>query len=462
MSLRVRTARPPGPSSAATVRTLVTRDVPATEVFAAIARDYPRIAHLRLLREHVYFLNHPDPVRELFVTNGRFTMKGRALQRSKPLLGDGLLTSEGDLWRRQRRLVQPAFHADRMTRYVEQMVAATTEHAQQGWADGRSFDLAADMATLTLTIVGQALFGSDLRGDAAEVGGALGEMVGQFQRRVLPGTGVLDRLPTGGNRRGAEAIARLDAVVARLIAEHRAAGRDSGDVLSSLLATGMDTQQVRDEVMTLMLAGHETTANALTWAWYLLSRDPTVAATMRGELDAVLGARDVTVDDLRSLPYTTAVVAETLRLYPPAWSMGRRVTADVVIDGWTLPAGSLAIASQWVLHRDPASWVAAADFTPARWLDAEGRFDETAPGQPRGSWFPFGLGQRVCVGEPFAWAEAVVLLATLARRWSVDVDPAYVARVQPAVTLRPRGGMPAVMRSVANDPVAPVQVLGFQ
>jgi cytochrome P450 len=438
----------------------VARDVPATDVFTAIARDYPRIAHLRLLREHVYFLNHPDPVRELFVTNGRFTVKGRALQRSKPLLGEGLLTSEGDLWRRQRRLVQPAFHGDRMTGYVEQMVTATHEHAQRRWADGLPFDLAADMATLTLTIVGQALFGSDLRGDAAEVGAALGEMVGQFQRRVLPGTGVLDRLPTAGNRRAADAIARLDAIVGRLIAEHQQAGRDSGDVLSSLLATGMDTKQVRDEVMTLMLAGHETTANALTWAWYLLSRDAGVAGRLRSELDAAAAGRagrDLTAADVRSLPYTTAVVAETLRLYPPAWSMGRRLTADVVIDGWMLPAGSLAIASQWVLHRDPASWPAAAEFTPARWLDADGRFDESAPGQPRGAWFPFGLGQRVCVGEPFAWAEAVVLLATLARDWAVDVDPTYVARVAPAVTLRPRGGMPATLRRVSSD-----QVVGFQ
>jgi cytochrome P450 len=441
-----RTARPPGPSPAATVRALVSSDVAATDVFTSIARSYPRVAHLRLLREHVYFLNHPDPVRELFVTNGRHTMKGRALQRSKPLLGDGLLTSEGELWRRQRRLVQPAFHGARMAAYVEQMVSSAHEHAARRWQDGSRIDLGADMATLTLTVVGQALFGSDLRGDAAEVGGALGEMVGQFQRRVLPGTAVLDRLPTASNRRAARAIARLDAVVQRLIEEHKETGLDAGDVLSSLLATGMDDRQVRDEVMTLVLAGHETTANALTWAWLLLARNVGPAERVRAELDAVAGGRDLAVADLRSLPYTTAVVAETLRLYPPAWSMGRRVTADVVVDGWTLPAGSLAIASQWVLHRDPAWWPRAEAFEPERWLDAEGQFDEAAPGQPRGAWFPFGLGQRVCVGEPFAWAEAVILLGTLARAWHVDVDPTYVAAVQPAVTLRPRGTMHAALR----------------
>jgi cytochrome P450 len=451
-----RTARPPGPGPAATIRSLLSADVAATDVFTSIARRYPRIAHLRLGREHVYFLNHPDPVRELFVTNGRHTMKGRALQRSKPLLGDGLLTSEGELWRRQRRLVQPAFHGSAMAAYVDQMVQLAHEHAAQRWQDGGRVNLGADMATLTLTVVGQALFGSDLRGDAAEVGSALSEMVGQFQRRVIPGTQVLDRLPTRGNRRAAEAIARLDVVVQRLIDEHKRAAAaattsdSAADVLSSLLATGMDDRQVRDEVMTLVLAGHETTANALTWAWLLLARNVDAAERVRAELDEVAAGRDLSIADLRSLPYTTAVVAETLRLYPPAWSMGRRVTEDIVVDGWTIPAGSLAIASQWVLHRDPAWWPRSESFEPARWLDEDGQFDESAPGQPRGAWFPFGLGQRVCVGEPFAWAEAVVLLGTLAPDWYVDVDPTYVAAVQPAVTLRPRGTVHAALRARAG------------
>jgi cytochrome P450 len=461
MSRSAHVARPPGPGPVATLRALMGQGVPATDVFATIARRYPRIAHLRLAGEHVYFLHHPDAVRELFVTHGRFTVKGRALQRSKPLLGEGLLTSEGELWRRQRSLVQPAFHADRMGAYVDQMVASATEHTRTRWSDGTQLDLASDMAALTLAIVGRALFGSDLRADTAEVGDALAEMVGQFQRRVVPGTQLLDRLPLPSNRRGAQAIARLDAVVGRLVAGRQQSGGDGGDVLSALLATEMADRQVRDEVMTLVLAGHETTANAMTWAWYLLSRHQRAAARMRAELDSVLGGmpdgRPVGLADLAELSYTTAVVAETIRLYPPAWAMGRRLVQDVVVDGWTLPAGSLAIASQWVLHRDPSWWTDAGSFVPERWLDAAGRFDQSAPGQPRGSWFPFGLGQRVCVGEPFAWAEAVVLLATLARSWQVDVDPAYAAMVAPAVTLRPRGAVPATVRLAAL-----AQVSGFQ
>ena len=451
-------ARPAGPGAAATIAALVRGTAPATEVFTAIAREHPRVAHLHVAREHIYVLSHPEPVRELFVTHGRSTVKGRALQRSRALLGDGLLTSEGDAWRRRRRLVQPAFHADRTGTYVTQMVAAATEHATTRWHDGVRIDVGADMARLTLTIVGQALLGTDLRDDAADVRRALGEMVGQFQRRVIPGLDVLDRLPLPSNRRAAEAIASLDRVVERLIRQRRRDGRDRGDVLSSLLAAGMSDRQVRDEVMTLMLAGHETTANALTWAWYLLSANPTPAAAMRDELDQVLGpfpgGRDVAVADLAALPRTTAVVAETLRLYPPAWAMGRRLVEDVVVDGWTVPAGSLAVASQWVLHRDPRFWAEPDRFVPGRWLDAGGRFDQAAPGAPRGSWFPFGLGQRVCVGEPFAWAEAVVLLATLARSWSVEVDPGHVPRAQPGVTLRPRGPVPATMRrSTVAQPI---------
>lgn len=445
--------RPPGPRGVTMVQALATRRRSPTDFFTAIARAHPRLAHVRIGAEHYYFLTHPDVIREVYVTNGRFTVKGRALQRSKVLLGEGLLTAEGEHWRRQRRLVQPAFHRDRIRSYADDMVAATLEHTAQHWTDGRQVDLVSELSTLTLTIVGRALFGSDLSGDSRTVGAALGQMLAGSRRRVLPGGQLLDRLPLPVNARIESSIAGLDAVVQRLIDEHRAAG-DTGDVLSMLLAardeddgTGMSDRQVRDEVMTLLLAGHETTAVGLSWTFWLLSQNPQQAAALRTEVAATVGGRPPTFDDLARLPLTTATFAEALRLYPPAWTLGRRLTADLRVDGWTLPAGSLAVASQWVLHRDPRFWTRPLAFEPARWLDAEGGFDEAAPGQPRGAWFPFGLGQRVCVGESFAWAEGALVLATLAQRWDPEVDPDYDALPEPSVTLRPRAGLPTTLRA---------------
>lgn len=434
------------------VRALATRRRSPTDFFTEVARAHPRLAHVRIGAEHYYFLTHPDVIREVYVTNGRFTVKGRALQRSKVLLGDGLLTSEGEHWRRQRRLVQPAFHRDRIRGYADDMVAATLEHTAQRWSDGRRVDLVNELSTLTLTIVGRALFGADLSGDSRTVGAALAEMMAGSRRRVLPGGQLLDRLPLPVNARIESSIAGLDAVVQRLVDEHRAAG-DTGDVLSTLLAardddgTAMSDRQVRDEVMTLLLAGHETTAMGLSWTFWLLSRHPRQTAALQAELDATLAGSPPTFDDLSRLPLTTATFAESLRLYPPAWTLGRRLTADLRVDGWTLPAGSLAVASQWVLHRDPRFWARPLAFEPTRWLDAGGRFDEAAPGQPRGAWFPFGLGQRVCVGEPFAWAEGALVLATLAQRWVPDIDAGHQAVPEPSVTLRPRGGLPTTLRA---------------
>jgi cytochrome P450 len=453
--VNVRVARPPGPGGLGVLGRLVLRGLPPTELFRSVATQEPRLAHLRLGHEHLYVASHPDTVREIFVANGRSTMKGRALQRSKQLLGDGLLTSEGDLWRTQRRLVQPAFHAGMLDTYARQMVDGVRTRIDGTWRDGGTVELDREMAALTLSIVGEALFGTDLSEDVTAVAGALGTMVAQFQRRILPGTEMLDLLPTPGNRRGLQAVHDLEAVVDGIVARRRGItgshgeerdGAGRADVLSVLLAADMPDRQVRDEVMTLLLAGHETTANALTWSWFLLSRHPRQRAALTAEVDAVLDGRDPTAADLDALPWTRSVLAEALRLYPPAWSLGRRLVADVQVDGWTMPAGSLVVASQWVLHRDPRFWPDAHRFVPERWLTPSGRFDEAAPGQPRGAWFPFGLGQRVCVGESFAWLEGVLVLAATAARWQVDVDPGWEPDVQPAVTLRPRGPVHAQVR----------------
>ena len=386
-------------------------------------------------------------MRELFGPLGRVGRKGRGLEQTRVLLGDGLLTSEGDLHRRQRRLIQPAFHATRIDAYARIMRTAAAELPERaGWADGTVRDMAPDMAALTLRIVGQTLFAADLTDDSTAVSAALAELLGRFQRVMLPGGALLNRLPLPSTRVLMSAIAELDTVVGRLIAEQRAGLGDDGTVLAMLLhardedGRPMPDRLVRDEVLTLMLAGHETTANALDWTWLLLDRNRAAADRLHTELDAAPAN-----PRLSELPYTHAVIAESMRLYPPAWVIGRRMTADVTLAGWSIPAGSLVLASQWVVQRDARWWPDAHAFTPERWLTADGRYDEAAPGQPRGAYFPFGMGRRVCIGESFAWTEAVLALAALARDWAPTLVPGHPIALRPAVTLRPMHGLRMVL-----------------
>jgi len=386
-------------------------------------------------------------VRELFGPLGRVGRKGRGLEQTRVLLGDGLLTSEGDLHRQQRRLIQPAFHATRIDAYARIMRTAAAELPERaGWADGAVRDMAADMAALTLRIVGQTLFAADLTDDSTAVSAALAELLGRFQRVMVPGGALLNRLPLPSTRVLMSAISELDTVVGRLIAEQRAGLGDDGTVLAMLLhardedGRPMPDRLVRDEVLTLMLAGHETTANALDWTWLLLDRNRAAADRLHAELDAAPAN-----PRLAELPYTHAVIAESMRLYPPAWVIGRRMTADVTLAGWSIPAGSLVLASQWVVHRDARWWPDAHAFTPERWLTADGRYDEAAPGQPRGAYFPFGMGRRVCIGESFAWTEAVLALAALARDWAPTLVPGHPIALRPAVTLRPMHGLRMVL-----------------
>jgi cytochrome P450 len=434
-------ARPPGPQLGPLELARLLRRRQITTLLERAARQSPEVAHFRLGLEHAYLVSTPELVRELFGSLGRVTAKGRGLEQARLLLGDGLLTSEGELHRRQRRLIQPAFHHTRIPAYEEVMrVESAALPARAGWADGVVRDVAADMADLTLRIVGRALFATDLAGDSPAVAGALHELLTRFQRVMLPGGPLLNKVPLPSTLRVRAAIADLNGVVDRLIAEHRAAGRTDG-LLADLLAARdedgrpMPADRVRAEVLTLVLAGHETTANALGWSWLLLDRHPEAAARLRAEVDAAPD-RPAVAD----LPWTRAVVAETMRLYPPAWVIGRRMLADAELGGWTVPARSIVMASQWVTHRDPRWWPDPLAYRPQRWI-AGGAFDDAAPGQPRGAYFPFGMGRRVCVGESFAWTEAVLVLAALARDWAPTLAPGARVDVLPAVTLRPRHGL---------------------
>ena len=380
---------------------------------------------------------------------------GRGIDALALTFGQGLLTSNGELHRRQRRLVQPAFHVHRLTAYARDAVELAAARSA-GWRDGEQLDIAAAMSALTLEFVGRTLFGTDVRDEVAVVSDAQHTLLGLFPTLMSVQGMLLARWPTPLRRRLRREIARLDEVVERVIAQRRESG-DTGDVVSMLLAVRdeesgepMPHKQIRDEVLTLLLAGHETTAVALSWAWYELGRTPSARAALDGELASNAAAAALTAASWDDLPTTRAVVAETLRLHPPAYVLGRRPTEDVTVDRYRFRRGSAVVLPPYGLHRDERSWGAdAAQFRPSRWLREDGSFDETAPGQPRGAYLPFGAGSRMCIGAGFAVMEAVLLLARMARDWRVEFEPGFQPRPRPAVTLRP-GPMPATLHAVSR------------
>lgn len=457
-----RVPRPPGPSGASLLRAFTSREPEASgDWFVRTARDYPRLCYLYGgPRRHTYVVNHPDLVSEVLRAKGRVMRKGPPFQVMKELFGEGMITSDEPLHKRQRALAQPAFHAQHIARYATQMVATAAEH-ERTWRAGRELDMTHDMLALTLAVVGRTLFGADLRGDTDEMGRSLGVALEGFRALgYIPLGRALLRAPLPVSRRTREASERVDRVVRRVIAErraHQAAGPAGAaaepDLLDLLMvpdAAGerMSDEQLRDEAVTILIAGHETVALALTWLWYLFAEHPAEADAVRAEARAVLGDRLPTVDDFPRLPRARAAIAESMRLYPPAWGFSRTVLEDTTLDGWPVPAGSVCAISMWALHRDPRFWADPADFRPARWLTADGDFDEAAPGQPRGAWLPFGMGSRICIGMSFAWTEAVLALAVLCRRWRPELTPQ--ARVAPRgdVSLRPAYGVPMVLREV--------------
>ena len=355
--------------------------------------SYGDVSHLELQGRHFYLLNHPDLIQDVLVTNDRLFVKSRALQVARRLLGEGLLTSEGDFHLRQRRLVQPAFHRQRMAAYGEVMAsyAARSSKRWSAQGDGLTVDMSEEMMRLTLAIVGKTLFDADVEGEAQEIGQSLTEALHGLSRTLLPGGERLEKLPLPANQRAEEARQRLDATIYRLIRERRASSEDRGDLLSMLLAArdeegkeadGMSDLQVRDEAMTLFLAGHETTANALTWTWYLLSQNPVEERQLHAEVDRVLGSRLPSIDDIPNLPYTRMVLSEAMRLCPPVYAIGRQAVEDYEVRGYVLPAGSTVFLSQYVMHRDSRDWFDAERFDPNRWTPEAQRDGPSLPISP--------------------------------------------------------------------------------
>jgi cytochrome P450 len=435
-------ALPPGPRGAPLVGSLLQIRRDPLRFFVETARAYGDVVRYRLAHRQGFLFAHPDQIKEVLVIHQHSFMKGRGLQWAKHFLGEGLLTSEGEFHRRQRRLSQPAFHRERLPAYA----AVMSEYAvrsRERWREGAVLELHREMMALTMAVVGKTLFDAQVEGEADEIGASLAAIIALFPRFNLPGAGLIQRLPLPSNIRFRRARARLDATIYRVIAERRKAGGDRGDLLSMLLAArdeegdggSMTDRQLRDEVMTLFLAGHETTANALTWSFYLLSQNPAAEARLGEELDAVLGGRPPSAEDIARLRYTEQVFAESMRLYPPAWGIGRRALRDQEIGGTLVPAGAFVVVSPYVTQRDPRFFPDPEAFDPGRWTP------DARAARPKFSYFPFGGGARQCLGEPFAWMEGVLLLAALAQRWRLRLVPGHRVEAQALITLRPRYGM---------------------
>jgi cytochrome P450 len=438
---------PAGPKLVSALRGMATSgslsQVPG--FLARVAAEYGPVASWQLPRTRFWFVDEPALIEQLMTASGYDVIKGRGLRRMRRLLGEGLLTSDEPLHLRQRRLVQPAFHRERTAGYATTMIDAARDAAGR-LEDGEIVAVDALMNRLALRIAAATLFSADVDDDADRIGRAVTEAMALFPASLSAFGELLDHIPWHpATRRFRTARAALDAVIYRLIEERRRAPGDRGDLLSILLAVRdedgqpMPTELVRDEALTLLLAGHETTANALAWTWDALTRNPDAEDRLHAELDAVLGDRDPVPADYPRLTFTRDVVAEAMRLRPPAWILGRRVIRPIRLGAWEVPAGSVVLVSQLVTHVNPRFWTEPKAFRPERWSNGE------TSGLPKFAYFPFGGGNRICIGEGFAWTEAVLVLATLARRFRFrGLDPTRVP-LEPLVTLRP--GRPIRMRA---------------
>jgi cytochrome P450 len=386
-------------------------------------------------------LSHPDLVEDVLVTRNKLWLKDRFTHTTfRPVFGDGLLASEGDFWRRQRRLAQPAFHRDRIAAYADIMVSDAAQLVAH-WQDGETREVHKDMMRLTLEIVAQTLFGAEVGTQADEVGHALEVLLDIAADPLYLALPFMRNLPLPGKRRFDAAVARLDRIIYGIIEDRRKRGTQTADLLSMLLhaededGSRMSDQQLRDEVLTLFLAGHETTALALSWSWWMLSQHPAVDAKLAEETQRVLGDRRATLADLPKLKYTANVIAEVLRMYPPAWMLGREAREDIVVGGYLVRAGEQVWMPPWLLQRDPRWFDHPHEFRPERW---ENDFAKTLH---KYVYYPFGGGPRICIGQAFAQMEAVLLLATLARSFRVDIPAQPPVLPEPTVTLRPKGGV---------------------
>jgi cytochrome P450 len=407
------------------------------------AREYGDIVCLPIALRDRILLNHPDYVEQLLVIEqGKFHKSELTKRVTEGLLGQGLLISEGEFWRRQRQLAQPAFHRARIRGYAATMLDSAQTHIRE-WRDGDERDVASEMTALTLDVAVRTLFGTTLPAEAEQVGQAMTFLMRYQLRRQRSPIRIPENWPTPRNRRAEREREFIDSVVYRIIADRKAQPNSDhrNDLLSMLMAamdehgSQMTPKQLRDETMTLFLAGHETTAQMLSWAWYLLGENPSAETRLHEELHSVLGGRPPDVSDFGRLPYLQAVMNEVLRMYPPAYILGRTSIEPCQIGGYDFPVGSTMLCSPWVMHRDGRYFVDPDRFCPERWLDG------LANRLPAGAYFPFGGGPRRCIGQGFALGEATIVIGTLAQRFRFRLVPGHRVEPEPLVTLRPRNGI---------------------
>jgi cytochrome P450 len=440
---QVNRLRPPGPRPRFLIGNFPLGSHDPLGLLTSWSRQFGDIFYYRAGWISVYFLNHPDHIESVLVTHHQNFTKDRVLRNSRWFFGDGLLTSEGTEWMRQRRLSQPAFHRERIASYARTM----TDYAEEMmgfWKDGETLDIHQEMMRLTVRIVVKALFNVAVTEESQKITTALNVLMqqGTGGKMVLPA--FVRYLPIPAVLRVRRAVRQLDEIVYGIIRQRRRSDCDTGDLLSMLLqaedqdGSHMTDRQLRDEVMTFLLAGHETTALSLSWIWYLLSQHPEVEQKLQWELGQILGGRVPKVEDLPRLRYTEKVVKEAMRLYPPAWGLGRTALKDCEIGGYHVPAGANVVMSQWIMHRDPRFYSRPEEFCPDRW---------SADNQviPKFAYFPFGGGPRLCIGAAFAMMEATLLLATIARRFQLQLVPGHPVVPTPSITLRPKNGIRVVV-----------------
>lgn len=444
---------PPGPKGNLIIGSVLDYSHDPLGFLSDCTHQYGDIIRFRFGPIVSYLLNHPDYIEEVLATKNSQFFRDLNLKRDggELLFGNGLLTSYGDFWRRQRRLMQPAFHRERIAAYADVMVTYTTRMLAT-WQPGEIRDVYQEMMYLTLAIVAKTLFDADMMGEIEEIYTLLEGVMQHYNQNqgsnalLLILISLLPKwLPTPHKLRFRKAVQRLDEIVHNIIQQHRTSGKDMGDLLSMLLhiqdndGSQMTDQQLRDEVMNLLLAGHETTANALSWTWMLLSQNPEVQTKLQEELQAVLGGRVPTMTDLPQLRYTERVVLESMRLYPPVWAITRQALQDCEIGGYPIPAGTNVFMSQWVMHRDFRYFDNPEEFNPDRWAD------DLSKRLPTYAYFPFGGGPRVCIGKSFAMMEAVLVVATITQKFQLALMPKHPIVLQPSITLSPKHGIKMVL-----------------